>query len=407
MPTNEEIIESVLGNVSAATSGVTGPGGPLNITLPNLSELPQFLDENGELSIYYTRPVEPYVSKAERAEKYDRFARRRGLATSEELEGSTSTIEAMLRQAGVDVEHPNVQAAIQGFGDMLQDPTLGPAMIANLAETYPAAPLQDYDRALAVSGFRGPYVAPQPAPGFGQLAAQEGVDVADLKPPTPNFETQPETGWIRYKNGVLVSPEGDVMFDPTSRAPGSIAWGRDVVSNWSDQKVAEWRKRLHDFGYLTKDQAKVKGVDSVFLSALSSYHISRYANGGKPVAGDLAGVSTPDEKGPLLNYEDVSAQIRNDVREQYRRVFGTDATDGLVEGYTNTIIRTAMELQRRYRKKEYSGYSSMAATEAEERFIERLEGSPQATFLRESTEENTSLRDALQQAVIVTQSLGG
>jgi hypothetical protein len=32
---------------------------------------------------------------------------------------------------------------------------------------------------------------------------------------------------------------------------------------------------------------------------------------------------------------------------------------------------------------------------------------PEATYLRESDEENTKLRDALQQAVIVTNSLAG
>jgi hypothetical protein len=49
----------------------------------------------------------------------------------------------------------------------------------------------------------------------------------------------------------------------------------------------------------------------------------------------------------------------------------------------------------------------MAATEAQERFIEQLEGSPEATFLTESEEENTTLHDAMQQAVIVTNSLAG
>jgi hypothetical protein len=43
---------------------------------------------------------------------------------------------------------------------------------------------------------------------------------------------------------------------------------------------------------------------------------------------------------------------------------------------------------------------------AEERFIEKLEQSPETTFPRQSEEENTRLRDALQQAAIVTNSLG-
>jgi hypothetical protein len=66
-----------------------------------------------------------------------------------------------------------------------------------------------------------------------------------------------------------------------------------------------------------------------------------------------------------------------------------------------------MELERKYRRKGYSNYSGLAATEAEERFIEKLEQIPEAALLRESEEENTLLRESLQQAVIVTKSLAG
>lgn len=340
-------------------------------------------------------------------ESFDTFAQEAGIATTSELENDTSTLEAILRQAGVDVDHQAVQAMITQYPDILRDPALGPAAIANLAETYPAVPVQIYDQALAQSGFSGPFLAPTPPPGFSQLSAQEGLNVAKFRTGTPGFETQVDTGWIRYKNGVLVSPDGQVAFDPTSRAQGSIRWQREVVSGWSDEQVGDWRQRLQQFGYLSKDQAKVKGVDQVFLSALSNYHIARYANGGKPVADDLSGAAGAGTKPPLVDFEDLSAQIRNDVREQYRRVFGMDATDGQVVALSDYIIRTAETLQKKYRRKGYGGFTSLAATEAEERFIERIEGSPQAEFLRESEEENTSLRDALQQAVVVTNSLGG
>lgn len=38
---------------------------------------------------------------------------------------------------------------------------------------------------------------------------------------------------------------------------------------------------------------------------------------------------------------------------------------------------------------------------------QRLEKTPEATFLRELDEENTNLKHALQQSVIVANSLGG
>jgi hypothetical protein len=48
-----------------------------------------------------------------------------------------------------------------------------------------------------------------------------------------------------------------------------------------------------------------------------------------------------------------------------------------------------------------------AAGEAVARIGLQLENTPQAEFLHEAEEENTRLRDALQQAVIVTNSLAG
>jgi hypothetical protein len=51
--------------------------------------------------------------------------------------------------------------------------------------------------------------------------------------------------------------------------------------------------------------------------------------------------------------------------------------------------------------------SGAAAGEAVARIGERLEGTPQAEFLQDAEEENTRMRDALQQAVIVTNSLAG
>jgi hypothetical protein len=398
MSTNEEYVRAALNSDAASAAAGGEDGGFWDFDIgPEVPVLGSLLNP---------APTEEEQVQSQR-EDYNTFARSAGLATTGELSES-STIEALLEQAGVDVDHPNVQALLTGYGDMLQDPALGPALIANLVEQYPAVPTQAYDQALAQSGFSGSFVPPAQPGGLHGLAAREGLQVAQFRA-APTYETQPDTGWIRYENGVLVSPDGQVAFDPTSTAPGSIRWQREVVSGWSTEKVSEWRDRLHKLGYLTKEEAKVEGVDNVLLNALSNYHISRYANGGKPVAGDLAGTgaSGAGDKPPLVNFEDMSAQVRNDVREQYRRVYGEDPTDGEVAAFSDYIIRTATDLQKRFRRKGYGGYTSMAATEAEERFIEHLEQSPQAVFERESDEENTALRDALQQSVIVANSLAG
>lgn len=349
-------------------------------------------------------------AEEQEGEEQEGALRRHGLPTRTRLQSSTANLESQLAAANVDVENAAVQAMLQdpAIQELLRGP-LAAAMVTELATQYPAIPAQEYDAALQLSGFRGDFNLIQDPADLVTLTAGTDTQIARFRETKPSVETHPDTGWLRFANGVLVSPEGQVVFDPTSRAPGSLTWQREVVPNWSAEKVSEWRERLHKLGYLTKDQAKVDGVDTPFLNALRSFHENRYVNGGKPVAGDLAGVAGAGaaDKPPLLDFDDMQAQIRNDVREQYRRVFGEDPSDGEVAAFSASIIRTAETLQRRYRRKEYGGFTSMAATEAEERFIERLEQSPEAEFLRDSEEENTSLRDAIQQAVIVTNSLGG
>ena len=64
-----------------------------------------------------------------------------------------------------------------------------------------------------------------------------------------------------------------------------------------------------------------------------------------------------------------------------------------------------MQMQRRNIRKYDSPSTAGAAADAEEQFIERLEGSPGATFLRCSSEENTRLRETFDRMAQVTASL--
>lgn len=344
---------------------------------------------------------------------YRSLAERYGLPTMNQLENydiELDSLSAQLQQAGIDTEDLAVATLLAepAFQEVLTGAN-APGMISWLRETYPAAPTTDYDQAVIASGFTGEFTPPAGPPNPRDIPGGGGeFAVAQMRKDVPKYEENEQTGWRRYRNGVLVSPDGQVAFDPTSTAPGTLKWQRDVVSKWNTEQVEHWSNRLVEMGYLTKDQAKkVTKDDPGFLNALSNYHISRYIY-GKPVNGELSGVGAAgSDKPPLVDYEDMAAQTRNFVREHYRRVFGEDPTDGEVVAFTDAIIKQAMELQRRYRRKGYSSYSGDAATEAGERFIERLETSPQAEFLRDSEEENTALRDALQQAVVVTNSLAG
>lgn len=346
------------------------------------------------------------VTKSVEGTSYRSLRERYGLPALDEL-GTISPqtqAESLLAQAGVNVDDPAVRAMLAepAFQEILQGEN-APGMLTFLRDAYPATPTTAYDQAVVESGFD--QVTPYTPAARG--LAEQGTSIAEFRKSADTYQENPDTGWIRYPNGVLVSPDGQIAYDPTSTAPGSLKWQREVVSEWSPEKVGQWADRLVQFGYLSKEQAKkVASNDPAFLGALASYHANRYVY-GKPVNGELTGAGAAGDKPPLVDFEEMQAQTRNFVREQYRRVYGEDPTDGEVEAFSDAITRQAMTLQKRFRRQEMPGFSGMAATEAEERFVERLEGSPEATFLRESDEENTRLRDSLSQAVAVTNSLAG
>lgn len=346
-----------------------------------------------------TRPESP---EEERRRRFVEAAERAGLPAPAQID-----IEVTFRQAGVDVDAPEVRQFIQAVQGQDLDPAILQLYAAMLAERYPAVPVTAYSQAWELSGFSGPGIVA----GVTTPSELRGAPPSMVLAPGERFIQHPETGWLLYRNGVLVNPaDGSVVFEPNSMAPGSPNWLNHVQQTWTDAQVARWKQRLAEFGYLTKEQAKTKGIDQAFLDALRAYHINRYRNFGRAVPQDLSvSGALGGEQEFDLTARDFQAQIRGDVREQFRRVFGNDPSDAELEAWTRFVTHTALRLQKRYERRGASPQTalSLAATEAEERFIERLETSPEATFLRESAEENTRLRDALTQAVIVSRSLAG
>lgn len=356
-----------------------------------------------------SRPT-PVAEAAEEEQEVSRFesaTERAGLQSPDELD-----LDNMLAQAGVDTSAPEVQAFIRTIPDDLPVEVLRFYM-AQLAQNYPSVPVTDYALALDESGFEA---AIPLAPAARGLAAY-GMTPEDVRRLAGrNFEVQPDTGWIQYANGVLVDPTvpigsaGGVYFDPGSDAAGSPAWLQKVQSSWSPEKVAEWRKRLFDYGFLSQEQAKVKGVDAMLLTALSSYHIIRYQNFGKPIATDLATAGGAGADKFNLTARDFQQQIQNDVREQYRRVFGDDPSDAELREWSQFVTNSAMKAQRRFERKGATPSSalSLAATEAEERLVAGFETSPEAEIIAEAnSDESTRLRDAFAQAARVSAALGG
>lgn len=220
-------------------------------------------------------------------ERADASAERLGLSS----EGAGS-LRAMLEAAGVDLDKPEVQIYMQDRQALLDNEQMQlselEAEVASLTVMHPAIPASVYSQALEDSGFGDdPFYAPAAVEGPGITRPGMGQFI-QADPTAREYQLQPDTGWIRYENGVLVSPDGQVAYDPKSRAPGSLAWFREKVNDWDEDKVREWRNTLHEFGYLAEDETKSGSADLVFREALAKYHAARYVNGGKPVMDDAS-----------------------------------------------------------------------------------------------------------------------
>lgn len=318
---------------------------------------------------------------------------------------------------GIDVSDPNIQRLLNSIpqqeDSFNQNPQLFVAFLNGATEAARQSGLvtqTSYEAALEAAGFGtepmglspelSGFTSPEfvvPAPPARGLA-HYGIEVGDV----PDYVVQPETGWIQFGNGVLVQPNaqlGDVnavIYPAVTDAPGSDTWLRTAVPRWGADKVNEWRKRLIDQGYLNPASAKGP-ADATFLNALRQFQTVKYQNGGKPMALDI---NPEDAALPSFNFKQLQSQIRNDVRDQYERVYATAPTDDELQKWSQFIMEKSREL---YKRGELA--PSQATAEAEERFVERLEGQPGAQYLKENLDENTQLRDSILRAVMVTQGM--
>ena len=334
-------------------------------------------------------------------DQFDQSLEKAGISNPNETGGN---LLQALSGLPINTNDPELQRLAQTTQQQYNAGVIDEQMVALIASGVASNPkylkTSPYLEKLELAGFDGPYSQdPLSQYGPGATAVREGGVVPPKLPPF----RESDQGWIQFANGVLVGPNGEVEVDPTSDAPLSPSWQRGI-KDWSPEKIKEWKNTLVKYGYLTKDQAKSAEVTTGFIGALRLYHQNRYLNGGEPIANDDPASAGPERPKPV-DLEDFSAQIRNDVREQYERIYGQQAGDGEVEMWSNYIIRQGMQMQRRNIRKYDTADTSGAAAEAEERFIEKLEHTPQARLLRESEEENTQMRDTFTRMAQVTDSL--
>lgn len=322
----------------------------------------------------------------------------------------------MLETANIDISSPLTQGWLAAMsGSLTGQPTgaegwrsilnlltgaEGALGIQGFLDQYPEAALTrptPYSQALEENAFTQSYGALFTPTEQAMTGAREGGSLAPSG--APDYEFSEETGAIRFANGTIVTEQGGIIYDPTADAPGSQSYLRDAAT-WDEAKLDKWKKKFVALGYMSKEEAKIPGFTTAFRQTLGTYWGNYYVNGGQEIAADAPGGGT-GTKPPLIDYQDFSAQIQNDTRDQLRRILGAEPTEEQVRAQTQYVMRTATDLQRKFRGKDYSSPGSMALTEASERAIGNLETSPYAEDVR----ENTGLRDAMTNAAQVTRSL--
>lgn len=318
----------------------------------------------------------------------------------------------IFRDSGVPMQSDMTQQILQGIDakseEFDDDPTLFDALVNSSMTAFQDSGIltvTPYSAGLQESGFgfdRPEFNTMKPGPG---LYGSENAFIHNFGEYTKDYVVEPTSGWKQFKNGTLVNPNYEigninaVLFDPTSRAPGSSIWMNEVVPTWSQGKVNEWRGKLIEGGYLASDSDKGI-VDGEFLNAMRQYQTVRYQNNGTPMA---IGPTIPGASGNTpFDFQQLRGQIDNGVREMWDSIYGQQPDDDEVEPIRDMIIKISSKL---YKRGQLS--SQAAVAEAEERAFTRVQQAPEAQFVTQNTEENTELRDQMLRAVQVTSMMSG
>lgn len=207
----------------------------------------------------------------------------------------------------------------------------------------------------------------------------------------PSEFTDPDTGAIKRKNGVLVDPSADpgsgVYYPPNSDVEGSYNWLNKTL-DWDKARAEKWRGRLNKLGYEIPEKGD---GDEGLRTALDTYFRRKYFY-GKETKLDAA-------SGGRQRAEDVMdpVEIRQDVRAAYQTVFGDDPSDAELEVWEDSYRRTLNRILSRGRAPE------QAVTATKEKFATKFTNDPGVKKYNELETENTELADSFN---VLFQSLG-
>lgn len=312
--------------------------------------------------------------------------------------------ESILTSAGVDTSDPAIQNLLNNESARMTilDPQISGLFIGGLARRYPRDPTTaQYYHLADTYGLTETQVTPADPTSINfPLLGQVDLPLSFTQTQVPragdggDFHTDESSGATIFKNGVIVDPQGQVVMPPGKAVPGSMPWLQEITRNWSQSEVSSWRKKLVDFGYLPKGSEKQKGWSVELRAALVNFHHARYLNGGKPIKSEKLDVAAqPTQLGPLRPV------IEEEVRKQLAGTLGQLPGEAEVKKWTDFIVHQGMALQR---QKQLT--PSTALQVAESRAGNQVYNSPAGQYAV-GVEENTSLADALHNAVMVTQGL--
>lgn len=332
-----------------------------------------------------------------------------------------------LSALGIDTTDPAVQnlAHTVDIDALVRTPGSFGALLQVLKVSYPSLQQASYQQALSAYGFpvpdpgkvispdwrmggdtllsgtiAAPPVVGPTAPPVTETAYSKALDIYGT--PTAaggDYVTQPKTGALMYKNGVIADPNSKNVYYPSPATPGSPGWLIAAQRTWGDKQIAEWRQRLTELHYLPKDagKGKAKGWDEMLRQAISNYYQAKYLNGGivQPLP---PGGGQADQ---IENLHAARATIAQDVRQQFQSVFGQDPSSDELASWTRWAISLGNKLQR---QTSISG-AGAASAEPVARATERMQQSGAGQFQERRLQENTSLHDSIIAAVQATQAV--
>lgn len=192
------------------------------------------------------------------------------------------------------------------------------------------------------------------------------------------------TGKLIYRDtGVMVDPAtGEVEYPPDAEVPGSPLWLRQTAS-WSKAEATKWRTKLVKFGYEIAEEGP---VDQLLQASLADFFAARYING-------------KDIPLEVRKMEDIDrafdpAPLRNNARALYQTLFSDNPTDDELQKMEQFVKREAVEMLKKGKTED----PNQAIALSQERYIDKVQSSPEAELfgeMEEQEEMSTKLRDSL------------